>query len=530
MSGGSKMGAIGPLESERKPLSVAEQERDPETARLDQALLARPRITIRRRLFTMIGLFALGAVAVTVVMWVLIDRVEQKMQFISIADQLNYEILQARRFEKNYLLYGSDLEDVIHHIDAAHLALNQARVELGTSVSSACVVRLERNLWQYREAVNLLERIDQAEVTELSQSRAEIESEIRELGFDLITCGERVAKEERAIVRKTLAASRYVPAAGLLFVLALTSYGTYYLWRHIMRRLSILMDVANRIGKGDFAPIAPVRRYRDEFTDLSIAINHMVRELERRQEFLLQSQKLRAVGSLTAGVAHELNNPINNIMLSAAVLEEEYERLPDDERLEMVSDVLSQAERARKIVRNLLDFARESELGSELLSIADAVGESLQVAANQLKLSGVEVVNTIPDDLPEVMGDRQYLSQVFLNLILNGIEAMPDGGTLSFDADSSMDTGYLAVHVSDTGVGMTPRVVQSIFDPFFTTKPTGVGTGLGLSVSLGIVQKHGGEIQVKSKVGEGTTFTVILPIAGHARHQNEEEENPPAEV
>jgi signal transduction histidine kinase len=522
------MAAAEPSGGAARVRTAEDREQHKDAEQLDHALLARPRITIRRRLFTTIGLFALGAVAVTVVMWLLIGRVERKIQFISIADQLNYEILQARRFEKNYLLYGSDLEEVVHHIDAAHMALNQSRTELGASVSTDCVVKLERNLWQYREAVNLLDRIDQAEVREMSQSRAEIENEIRELGFDLITCGERVAKEERASVRKTLAVSRLVPAAGLLFVLLLSSYGTYYLWRHIMRRLSILMGVAHRIGTGDFAPIAPVRRYRDEFTDLSIAINHMIRELERRQEFLLQSQKLRAVGSLTAGVAHELNNPINNIMLSAAVLEEEYDRIGDEERQEMIADVLSQAERARKIVRNLLDFARESELGSELLSIRDAVEESLRVASNQLKLSGVKVVSSMPEELPEVVGDRQYLSQVFLNLILNAVEAMPDGGTLSFDADVSMDTGYLAVHVRDTGVGMTPRVVQSIFDPFFTTKPTGVGTGLGLSVSLGIVQKHGGEIQVKSKVGEGTTFTVILPIAGHARHA--EEAAAPAEV
>jgi len=116
-------------------------------------------------------------------------------------------------------------------------------------------------------------------------------------------------------------------------------------------------------------------------------------------------------------------------------------------------------------------------------------------------------------DLPEVEGDRQYLSQVFLNLILNAAEAMADGGTLTLTSDVSEETGFLAIHVTDTGAGMSPGVQKAIFDPFFTTKSTGSGTGLGLSVSLGIVQKHGGEIRVHSKPGEGSTFTVILPVA-----------------
>jgi signal transduction histidine kinase len=293
-------------------------------------------------------------------------------------------------------------------------------------------------------------------------------------------------------------------------------YAAHFLRRHIMQRLELLMAVAQRIGAGNFSPIIPIRKHRDEFTDLAVAINRMTSELERRQEFLLQSQKLRAVGSLTAGVAHELNNPINNIMLTAAVLGEEFDNLPVAEQQELIGDILEQAERAQKIVRNLLDFARESTISSELLQIGEVVRNAVDIAGNQLKLAGVKVVLDLSDDLPEVEGDRQYLSQVFLNLILNAAEAMADGGTLTLTSDVSEETGFLAIHVTDTGAGMSPGVQKAIFDPFFTTKSTGSGTGLGLSVSLGIVQKHGGEIKVHSKPGEGSTFTVILPIA-HGR-------------
>ena len=207
------------------------------------------------------------------------------------------------------------------------------------------------------------------------------------------------------------------------------------------------------------------------------------------------------------------NNPLNNIMLTAAVLQEDFDTMPRDEQEELVEDIVEQTDRARKIVRNLLDFARESEITTEPLRINEVVGDAISLVANQLKLGGVKLVRDIADDLPEVNGDHQYLSQVFVNLILNSVEAMKDGGTLTLSSDISLDTGCVAIHVADTGPGMSPDMLRSIFDPFFTTNITGRGTGLGLSVSLGIVQKHGGEIKVASTLGEGSTFTVMLPAA-----------------
>jgi len=464
----------------------------------------------------MFTLFIVGSVTITAAMWVLVSRIDRKLDFIGVADQLNYEILQARRFEKNYLLYGSDLEHVDYHIEAAHTAMERSMQELSISVSGECLEYLVVNLWRYRELIGQLRRLDDGGGQDGGASRKEIQAELRECGSHLVDCGQRVARTEREHVRKMLAASRIIPAIYILAVIALSLYAAHFMRRHIMQRLEALMDAAQRIGAGNFSPIVPIRKHRDEFTDLAIAINRMTRELESREEFLLQSQKLHAVGSLTAGVAHELNNPINNIMLTAAVLDEEFGNLPDDEQRELIGDVVEQAERARKIVRNLLDFARESEISSERLRIGEVVCNAINLAGNQLKLAGIKVLHDIPDDLPEVEGDRQYLSQVFLNLILNAVEAMADGGTLTLTSDVSEDTGFLAIHVADTGPGMSPRVQKAVFDPFFTTKATGSGTGLGLSVSLGIVHKHGGEIKLRSKPGEGSTFTVILPIAENA--------------
>jgi signal transduction histidine kinase len=271
------------------------------------------------------------------------------------------------------------------------------------------------------------------------------------------------------------------------------------------------MEITRNIGAGDLSPIVPMRKYRDEFTNLVVALNHMLREVEHRHEIMAQSHKLRAVGRLTAGVAHELNNPINNIMLTTAMLQEDYETLSDEERLDMVKDLVEQAERSRRIVRNLLDFARESEMEMGRLEVSDIVDESIALMANQLKLSRIKVELEIADNLPPINGDRQYLSQIFVNLILNAVDAMPTGGTLTVTAEPESDGSFLAIRVGDTGPGIPEHIRQSIFDPFFTTKPTGKGTGLGLPVSLGIARRHGGDIRVEASSDGGTTFTVVLP-------------------
>jgi signal transduction histidine kinase len=483
------------------------------TTEAERTLLARPNISIRRRLAIVLILFAAGAVAATVVVWVLLSVIERKVELIGAADQLNYEILQARRFEKNFLLYGGDLEHVDYHIAAAESVLESSMAELESTINGECLGFLEVNLWHYKELIGQARRMDLAPDPTAVNARQEIFNRLRNTGSDLVTCGQKIADSERQSVRKLIWVSRIFPAVYLLLVVALSAYSAIFMKRHLIRRLELLMNAARRTGAGDFSPIVPIRRTRDEFTDLAIAFNRMTRELERREEFLLQSQKLRAVGSLTAGIAHEVNNPLNNIMLTAAVLEEDFDTMPRHEQLELIGDIVAQTDRARKIVGNLLDFARESEIKSEPLRIHEVVGDAIRLAANQLKLSGIELVWDVAEDLPRVNGDRQYLSQVFVNLILNAVEAMADGGRLTLGSDFSLDTGCVAITVTDTGPGMSPEILKSVFDPFFTTKAVGRGTGLGLSVSLGIVQKHGGEIRVVSKTGEGTTFTVILPVA-----------------
>jgi signal transduction histidine kinase len=178
-----------------------------------------------------------------------------------------------------------------------------------------------------------------------------------------------------------------------------------------------------------------------------------------------------------------------------------------------VTDLVSESERARDIVRNLLDFSRESEVELTPLEVEDVVGETLQLAANQVRIARVKVRGEVEANVPAVYGDRHQLTQVFLNVVLNALDAMPEGGTLTISIEKSEDGNCVDISFADTGVGIQEQHMRSIFDPFFSTKKHAKGTGLGLSVSKGIIEQHGGDIRVRTEVGQGTTVTISLPVA-----------------
>jgi signal transduction histidine kinase len=237
----------------------------------------------------------------------------------------------------------------------------------------------------------------------------------------------------------------------------------------------------------------------------------MAGELESKQEQLVQSRKIAAIGTFTAGIAHELNNPINNIYLTAESLLEDYGTLSESEGKELLSDVLSQAERAGDIIKNLLDFSRNEMPSFEDLDINEVIQKALKLVKNQTMLSGIGVETAISPDIPSVRGNFRNLEQVFLNLFINAIQAMPGGGSIRVSASRTPDQ-TIKIAVQDTGIGIKPEDLEHIFEPFYTTKAVGRGTGLGLAVSYALVKKHGGYVEVQSQVNSGTTFSIYLPV------------------
>lgn len=242
-------------------------------------------------------------------------------------------------------------------------------------------------------------------------------------------------------------------------------------------------------------------------------LRNQMEELRKTQQQLIQSAKLAAIGELASCVAHELNNPLT-IMLGNAelVLQQTPSHSPDHEKL---VTIVSEANRAGKIIRDLLGFARRRDPKRESLNLPDLVLRSLDLLQAKLAYARVEVQTVFDPAVPRILGDGDQLTQVFLNLMTNAADAMPGGGCLTAQTEIRRDQNMpcVAVGVTDTGVGMDREQLARIFEPFYTTKPEGKGTGLGLSISLGIVRTHGGTIEAESEPGKGTTMVVQLPLS-----------------
>ncbi len=234
------------------------------------------------------------------------------------------------------------------------------------------------------------------------------------------------------------------------------------------------------------------------------------------EQQLVRSARLAAVGEMAAGVAHELNNPLTTV---AGFVELVLEELPPDwpQRADLEL-VLREARRARSVVRNLLDFSRPTENMRVRTDMNELIGDVLTLVQHLVRTLGVELRIQLWEDVPWVSVDPNQIKQVLLNLVHNALQAMPHGGVLTVQSAQKRrrKQRWLTVRVEDTGVGIPQDNLSRIFEPFFTTRPVGSGTGLGLSVSYGIIKEHGGFIEVESAPGEGSCFTIWLPVEDHA--------------
>ncbi len=233
------------------------------------------------------------------------------------------------------------------------------------------------------------------------------------------------------------------------------------------------------------------------------------KRLKENQAMLVQAEKLASMGQLAASMAHEVNNPLSGVLVYIQLLKKKIARGDIDREviLDNLSKVDQELTRSTKLIRNMLDFSRESIPTIKEVDVCEVIDRSLELA---LHACGARVdVEQSPCALPKIMTDPNQLQAVLINLIMNACQAMPEGGKLSISADLS--EGQVKIAVRDTGCGIPPEHMAKIFTPFFSTKKEVKGVGLGLAVSYGIIQRLNGKIEVESRVGEGSTFTVCLP-------------------
>jgi two-component system NtrC family sensor kinase len=257
----------------------------------------------------------------------------------------------------------------------------------------------------------------------------------------------------------------------------------------------------------------------DEIGELGETFNLMASSLKERDDKLkeytnqqiMKTERLATLGQLAAGVAHEINNPLGTISLYAQMILDELGKDNDSCR-ENLAVVMKQTNRAGRIVRDLLEYARQAEPEMKALNINEVLKKSIAITTHPAELQNVNVTMNLAPELPNSQGDSAKLEQVFVNIIINALQAMPKGGELTVSTRPAEDKKFIEIEISDTGCGISHENQGKLFDPFFSTKSTGEGTGLGLSVSLGIVEKHNGTIDVESNVGEVSIFIVRLPI------------------
>jgi len=483
-----------------------ENKKNSEEEKEDRALSDRPTLSIRTKIILSFSLFFSLCVAVSLWSIWMISDLEDRIRFLEVAGNLMTEIQQARRFEKNFLLYNTNYEDALLHLENAEGIMNRHSATIGKMVGENHFHTMVGYISDYHSRFEMLKAGGEESLKKY------IVPMLRSDGAKMVSFAEDFVSTERENVEKRLHLARRVPFYFLGVLLVLMLFVSSWLTRQLLFTLKRFMAYTERISRGDFSPIAPVRKHKDEFSKLAQAFNRMTKELDSRQEILVESHKLRAIGTLVAGVAHELNNPLNNTMLSASVLKESLGDLSEDEKIEIMDDIIAETERSQRIVRNLLNFARESEASIKPLDMERIVSESVNLVANQVRMAKIKLETDFDGELPHVHGDEQLLKQVFVNLILNAVDVLHPGGLIRINVRKNFEEGYLSVEVRDNGPGIPEHIQQRIFEPFFTTKGRGKGTGLGLSVSQSIIHRLGGFIRLTSPADQDTSFMVCLPI------------------
>jgi len=311
-----------------------------------------------------------------------------------------------------------------------------------------------------------------------------------------------------------------ITVAGILLAIGLG----YIVADKIMRPVHRLIKASNEVSEGSLSPdIGPVSKdeigvLQKTFKDMTASLK--ARDRRRREESenrLLQSEKQASVGRLAAGVAHEINNPLTGVLTYTHMLLRRKD-LEDDIRSDLQT-IAESTERVRKIVKGLLDFSRQTKLDREPTDVNVLIRTSISLIENQALLKGVSIHFNQGDNLPSVTLDRSQMQSVLLNMIINALDATTAGGSINLYTTPGLSAGDYArkgieITIADTGAGIESKDLDRLFEPFFTTKEIGKGTGLGLAVSFGIVQRHGGTIRVQSEVGKGTRFFIWLPTEG----------------
>jgi signal transduction histidine kinase len=423
------------------------------------------------------------------------------------AGDLSNICLEIRRYEKNYIIRhdSEDFQTALNYVD-------EAIADVSTMASSMIIVPLPNfmsNLTaQLKEYKQVLQSYKNKCSDITSDTECESRQKLRKIGKSLINVSEYLVKFQQKEMLDFFQHIKTQFFLSVAFLIALTIITTVLLYYHIILPLKSIEGAARRVAKGTFT-FLPVSKNEDEVNSVLHAFNSMVSDLEEKQEQLFQAKKLSSIGKLSSGIAHQINNPLNNISTSCQIAIEELEGnlLIRD----LLTTIEQETQRAGDIVRGLLEFSRTQVLSMQSVLLVDVVRKVIQLVAGETP-PGITLKQDIPEGLALRL-DVQKMVEALLNLVINAIQSIqPPPGTVSITATYDEAEKQAIIEVEDDGSGIDPENLPKIFDPFFTTKTTEEGNGLGLAVVYGIIKKQKGAIKVESVKGQGTRFIITMPV------------------
>ncbi|HYA88989.1 MAG TPA: ATP-binding protein [Nitrospirota bacterium] len=491
-------------------------------------------------------------------------EIKKEIRYLEITDTLSRKSLQLRRHEKNYFLYNPQqageesaavhayldelkgilmqnlvidraeqfsLRERINQYDhrftmieaeAKNLSLEFEKVRTGNRAKQNVIALVESTFLErpaqsadFLAKALLLSRRHPL-ITGLHELDGDILS-LRKTGEDILVLSKDLDKVAR---EKTETVIRISQIAILIFFPLFFVVGIgmlFYITTNVVKRLLLLITVVEKTGRGSYPHMATASQRKnaddevglliDKFNDMEDQLALHEEELERKNKELMQTKKLAAIGTLASGVAHELNNPLNNIYLSAQVLAKEAGGTCSAEAKEAIHDILGQAERVKRIVNQLLEFARGKEPQYRDVDFGELIANSYRYLGKSRNLENIRFSCNFDSPSINLYADEGQMEQVFTNLFANAVDAMQLQGSLTVNARQDSDSTVITI--ADTGRGVSRELQDKIFEPFFTTKDK--GTGLGLAIVYNIIKKHNGDIVLESEAGKGTTFTITLP-------------------
>lgn len=496
--------------------------------------------------------------------------IKKEIRYLELTDTIRSKSLQVRRHEKNFFLYGyteggvepESIRRYLAELDAL-LTVNAARDKYGELKALQNLIReygrkfdvIEKRMQElsleiarlrtpgdshrtflpYMQSTfanaptrtaNLLQgtfRIagESALVKGLLLLTAEING-LRKDGEDILA----VSKELDSVARAGAERGIYLSQIAILVLFPLfllVGIGSLFVISgNVVKRLRLLINVLDETGKGTFPRMSVLSRWGDhdevgllieKFNTMEDELARREEELEKKRAELLRTRKLAAIGTLASGVAHELNNPLNNIALSAQMLVRETGEGCPEYVGEIVRDIVGQTARVKRIVGDLLEFARGREPHMREVGLDEIILGAYKMVSTAVPTDNIVFTFDAEPEGISLTVDPEQMERVFINLFTNAIDAMPSGGELRVKAAGEGDR--VSIRVADSGKGIPPEAVEKVFEPFYTTKDK--GTGLGLAIVFSIVKKHNGTMFVESGEGKGTVFTITLPTREELR-------------